>query len=1505
MKKSLRVIAVRVIAILLLLSLSFTYFYFAAKKTNAAWFDDGWRYRVAIPISAHTSLETNVYLALTGANGIDTSDTTKFQTDCGDIRFTDSNGNILPHYLTTACGLAQTGFNVFFDSFPAGAQTIYYYYGNAGAPNGFSLQNFPVAATGVTLGSRGTETSAPASPIVFFKFDEGYGQTISNSLSTSYTGTLGPDATSTSTDPSWEGEELCVSGKCIHFVSTSSQYINVSTSVSSVKSIGFWVRPTSTTTSLVVLNGAAGNASLSATSGTLSAGAGFTSPTIYVNGVVSSTISANTWNYITVTTGTGITASNIMLGRVNAGYLNGYMDEVKLYGVALSTSQIKANYAAGMGKIGAIKGSSVSLGSSQASTNALSNGLIGFWKMEESSGNPVDSSGNSVTLTNNGTTPFTAGKFGNGAGTFNGSSRYFSTATSLSIQTVSFWVYPAATTDNFIHFASGKYISATSGTVSATGLTNPTIFVNGVQTSTIVANTWQHITIVDTTAITATAFEVGRANGAYMANGSSIDEVRIYSRALSSIDVRQLAFWTPGPFAYWKFDENSGTSVNDSSGNNYSGSLLGGMGSSSWVQGKVGSGLSFDGIDDHINIYSSGFDTSFNHLRGSISAWIRIPTASLWADTSSNRAIIQLAEDTSNFIVIRKTTTPNQLAFVYTAGGVSVSTLYSTSRTDWFHVALTWDKLADLTNYYVDGTLIDFDTGLGTWSGTGALGATRANIGSRLSDGTDPFQGFIDDVRVYNFPITSGSVSGAMTSGRGVSGSSMGTPIAYWKLDEGYGTSVQDSTSNTNILTLSTTSWTTAGKYASAWNGTGALWMAQSADDSDFDFAASDDFAISMWFKSDSATNPGAAASQFLFGKGTITNTGTVGYTVYADSNGKINFGIRSTSGVWGASSPGTPTPEDVVTSTSDIYDGTWHHILATKTGTSRIDLYVDGKLNASDTSLTATATLANAIVLRVGDDDSDATNSFAGDLDEIKVFRGALTADQVNLLYNNTAAIQLGGKSTSSAGIPDQSAQRAYCPPGNTETNCGSGDPTPIGYWKLDESAWNNNCSTATVFDSSANGNNGTACPASTGPVGNSIGARGRAGNFDGTDDYLDVGDVTYSDSISIEMWIQLHAVDSITWKDIVLKRNSTGVTAGSNEFELAVNKDRNIIWNAWDSGGTGIVNAVGNTALNLNQWYHVAIVHSGSGGNSTIYLNGNIDSITTNSALTLANLNSKLQFGARSASNDSRYFNGLIDDVVFYSYARTPAQIAWDYNRGAPLAWYKFDECQGTTLYNSTLTGTGISAGIHGAFTVTTNTAGICDSSTPSDAWYLGTSGKYNSALGLDGNDYVTLTDTTNYAFSSIYQDFAVFAWVKRAATGVNHFVVSKEDAANDGWNMQITSSNLVSCAVNNKVFTSTSTIDTNWHHIGCVVNRAGNGQVYIDGNPDGTPVAISSTALSLTTTTTTIGARNYTPTGTYFNGLIDNVQIYGYSPSTTQIKLIYNQSSAVRFGPITGQP
>jgi len=88
----------------------------------------------------------------------------------------------------------------------------------------------------------------------------------------------------------------------------------------------------------------------------------------------------------------------------------------------------------------------------------------------------------------------------------------------------------------------------------------------------------------------------------------------------------QLTYSDPSLVGYWSFDEGSGTTAYDYSGNNNHGTLYNGP---QWVDGKVGKALRFDGVDDYVKANANGVSSGSNPR--SILIWINPATnTNLW-----------------------------------------------------------------------------------------------------------------------------------------------------------------------------------------------------------------------------------------------------------------------------------------------------------------------------------------------------------------------------------------------------------------------------------------------------------------------------------------------------------------------------------------------------------------------------------------------------------------------------------------------------------------------------------------------------------------------------------------------------------------------------------------------------------------------------------------------------------------------------------------------------------
>lgn len=126
------------------------------------------------------------------------------------------------------------------------------------------------------------------------------------------------------------------------FFNGSNSYVDMSASYDGVKSVSFWFKPNSTTQSVIDLNGS--TATISTSGGTVIAGAGFATPTIYVDGAVSSTANNTNWHHIVITTDTGINATALKIGLISSSYYGGVIDDVRFYSRVLSLSEVKQLY---------------------------------------------------------------------------------------------------------------------------------------------------------------------------------------------------------------------------------------------------------------------------------------------------------------------------------------------------------------------------------------------------------------------------------------------------------------------------------------------------------------------------------------------------------------------------------------------------------------------------------------------------------------------------------------------------------------------------------------------------------------------------------------------------------------------------------------------------------------------------------------------------------------------------------------------------------------------------------------------------------------------------------------------------------------------------------------------------------------------------------------------------------------------------------------------------------
>jgi hypothetical protein len=200
--------------------------------------------------------------------------------------------------------------------------------------------------------------------------------------------------------------------------------------------------------------------------------------------------------------------------------------------------------------------------------------------------------------------------------------------------------------------------------------------------------------------------------------------------------------------AAYGFDEGSGSTASDASGNGNTGSISG----ATWTtQGKYGSALSFNGVDNLVAISGSA---SLNVTTGmTLEGWIN-PTAT----QSGWRTMMQRQPD-SYFLNASTSAGPLRPGGGGTINGdVSMVTGPTASPVNsWTHLALTFEGTT--LTLYVNGTAVATQPAIGTLQ----TNSNPLRIGGNVPYG-EFFQGLIDEVRVYNRALSAAEIQADMVT---------------------------------------------------------------------------------------------------------------------------------------------------------------------------------------------------------------------------------------------------------------------------------------------------------------------------------------------------------------------------------------------------------------------------------------------------------------------------------------------------------------------------------------------------------------------------------------------------------------------------------------------------------------------------------------------------------------------------------------------------------------------
>jgi hypothetical protein len=201
--------------------------------------------------------------------------------------------------------------------------------------------------------------------------------------------------------------------------------------------------------------------------------------------------------------------------------------------------------------------------------------------------------------------------------------------------------------------------------------------------------------------------------------------------------------------AHWKLDETGGTKAFDSSGNDYHGELQGGFSfDTASIPGMFGNALNFSGPNDVVDTGKMASDLGIgNNAARSVTVWVL-------TRSFNDGGIYEMGQhsDGKDFS-LRTRTSDNQWRVQYW-GGSDIDFSY-TSKDRWVHFAHVYDGAR--ARIYANGQLV-----LNEPRSLNTTDIKTFKIG-RWDD--HYFDGIIDDVRIYNYPLDSDEVFAVIDGG--------------------------------------------------------------------------------------------------------------------------------------------------------------------------------------------------------------------------------------------------------------------------------------------------------------------------------------------------------------------------------------------------------------------------------------------------------------------------------------------------------------------------------------------------------------------------------------------------------------------------------------------------------------------------------------------------------------------------------------------------------------------
>ncbi|MHC4585461.1 MAG: LamG-like jellyroll fold domain-containing protein [Planctomycetota bacterium] len=198
----------------------------------------------------------------------------------------------------------------------------------------------------------------------------------------------------------------------------------------------------------------------------------------------------------------------------------------------------------------------------------------------------------------------------------------------------------------------------------------------------------------------------------------------------------------PSLVGWWRFEEGSGTTAFDSSGNGLDGELIGGV---TWTQGRIGGGIELDGTSGYVSV--PDFELTTDTI--TFVAWINGWKGGDWAPILSSREVGQCEMNFGDNDTLHYTWNNDDSATWGWTGGPVIP------QDTWTMLAVTIDPDKAVAYVYTD------DGGL--TQSTNAIAHIEETVGAlQIGYSYDPryVRGIIDEAAIFNRALTETEILG-------------------------------------------------------------------------------------------------------------------------------------------------------------------------------------------------------------------------------------------------------------------------------------------------------------------------------------------------------------------------------------------------------------------------------------------------------------------------------------------------------------------------------------------------------------------------------------------------------------------------------------------------------------------------------------------------------------------------------------------------------------------------